>query len=67
MAFFLCPLDAKAASKLVVVVPMFEPKVRGYARSRDTRPAPARGVSVLVKTLLDWTMMVRPAPTSMIM
>ena len=43
---------------------MFDPKVSGYARSSDTKPAPVRGVRVLVNTLLDWTMIVSPAPTT---
>merc|ERR1719495_973786 len=64
IASFSFPFEAKAARRLVVVVPIFDPKVSGYARSSDTKPAPARGVRVLVKTLLDWTMIVSPAPTT---
>ena len=57
------PPAAKLARMLVVVVPRFAPRVRGYALSRLTRPAPARGVRVDVKTLDDCTRMVITAPT----
>ena len=43
--------------------PIFDPSVRGKARSRETNPAPASGVRVEVKTELDWTRTVRMAPT----
>ena len=49
----------------VAVVPIFAPKVNGKARSRDTTPTPMRGVSADVKMELDWTNIVKPAPTRM--
>lgn len=56
---------ARAASKPVAVVPMFAPRVRGNARSRDTTPTPIRGVMADVKMELDCTSIVMPAPIKM--
>lgn len=46
----------------VVVVPMFDPKVIGYAVSRLTKPAPQSGVKVEVKTDEERTRIVITAP-----
>ena len=44
---------AKAAKMPVPVVPMFDPKVSGKARSMVTTPTPMRGVRAEVKMELD--------------
>ena len=49
----------------VKVVPMFEPRVRGYMRSMVMAPIPTRGVRVEVNMLDDCTSMVRTAPIKM--
>ena len=49
----------------VAVVPMFEPNVSGYILSMDTTPIPTSGVIADVKTELDWTRIVIPAPMRM--
>jgi hypothetical protein len=41
---------ARAARRLVVVVPIFEPRVKGYTRSIVINPTPTRGVKADVKT-----------------
>jgi hypothetical protein len=45
------PMDAaKAASTDVIVVPMFDPKVKGYILSTLINPSPTSGVRVEVNT-----------------
>lgn len=56
-------LLAKAASIPVTVVPMLEPRVSGYIRSRVITLRPTSGVSADVNTELDCTRIVRQAPT----
>ena len=48
----------------VAVVPRFAPRVSGYALLSSSRPAPARGVSVEVKTEEDWMTKVTAVPTA---
>lgn len=55
---------ANAARRAVVVVPMLDPRVSGYTRSIEMTPMPTSGVRVEVKTELDWTIKVIPAPTA---
>lgn len=59
------PDDAKLASNPVAVVPIFDPKVKGYIRSMLRTPIPTNGVMVDVKIELDWTRIVIPAPSIM--
>jgi hypothetical protein len=47
----------------VTVVPIFEPMVKGNTRSSVTKPMPTNGVSVDVKTELDWTIIVKMQPS----
>ena len=61
------PPAAILASRDVVVVPILDPRVRGYALSKLMSPAPARGVRVEVNTELDCTSTVITAPTNMYM
>lgn len=61
----LSPELAMAASRPVAVVPMLEPRVNGYIRSRVMTPTPTSGVRAEVKTELLWTKKVMPAPTRM--
>ena len=49
----------------VKVVPMFEPRVRGYMQSIMMALIPTRGVKVEVNMLDDCTSMVRTAPIEM--
>lgn len=46
----------------VIVVPILEPRVRGYIRSSSITPMPTSGVKVEVKIELLCTRMVKPAP-----
>ena len=61
------PCDAKAASRPVVVVPIFDPRVSGYILFKLITPIPTSGVKVEVKTELLWTRNVSAAPTIMAM
>lgn len=54
---------ARAASRLVVQVPIFEPIVRGYIRFKLITPMPTKGVIAEVKTELLCTRNVKIAPT----
>jgi hypothetical protein len=49
----------------VVVVPIFEPSVIGYAVSKVTNPVPHNGVKVEVNTEEDLTKIVITQPRSM--
>jgi hypothetical protein len=57
--------EAIAANRPVPVVPILEPKVKGYMRSKETTPSPTSGVSAEVKTELDCIKNVTPAPMAM--
>lgn len=61
------PLVARAARRPVVVVPILEPSVRGYMRSREMTPMPAKGVRADVKMELLCTRMVMMQPMKMAM
>ena len=58
-------LLARAARMPVVVVPMFEPRVRGYILSILITPTPTSGVILEVNTELLCTTIVSPQPTRM--
>jgi len=45
--------EARAAKSDVVVVPILDPRVKGYTHSIETTPTPTKGVRVDVKTELD--------------
>lgn len=54
---------AAAAIRLVLVVPMFAPKVMGNILLTDSTPMPTNGVSAEVVIELDWTAIVTSTPT----
>lgn len=56
------PEAAKAASTEVIVVPMFDPRVKGYILSTLISPSPTSGVRVEVNTDELCTNTVRIAP-----
>lgn len=55
--------ERECGHKPVVVVPMLDPSVNGYIRSRDITPMPAKGVSADVNMELLWTRIVIIQPT----
>ena len=61
------PLElAKAASRPVAVVPMFEPRVSGYIRFSEMIPMPTRGVSAEVNIELLCKIKVNSAPIKIV-
>ena len=55
-------LEASAAKRPVIVVPMFEPIVNGNIRSIETSPKPTNGFNELIKTELLCTKIVKKQP-----
>ena len=58
------PSAERAAKMAVVVVPRFEPRVKGYILSTVMTPRPTRGVRVEVKIEEDCRRKVNSAPAS---
>ena len=56
------PDELKAASIPVIVVPIFEPRIRGNARSIVINPMLVNGTSDDVNTDELWTRIVKPQP-----
>ena len=57
-----CPIRPEAASRAVVVVPMFAPRMNGKTRFTSKKPIAARGTTIEVLAELDCTRIVTRSP-----